>query len=294
MESNKKRFPPNGGIKGSQLDGSCAALRKVFTCKYLMGGHVIGFLCTEADLAILRLVSHEISAFATLDVLWEKIFVKKFGALWSSDRSSTFLKWLEWTTICHSAVVVLVTPSHPYKTNKANGEKLKSFLNARAARGLPSRYYSPLLSSRNVHFYDETIIFGSYGFWCQQHNTDLAFGLGDFTVECWIRLLKEWKDNDIMFCNYGFFNSNGGVGMDLYVCSAWHTGPLTEDENGIFATNDCEAFNLIDDEDDVKREEYNKICDDNYHHIAYCRRNGVLFLYHDGRCVAEAFVSSFN
>jgi hypothetical protein len=302
LPNPRKKKRVAGGTTKRQKNGrqmrafssSSASVGKVFANTDLTGANILKYLCNEIDLAVLRLVSTKMSEFATLDMLWERILYKNFGALrWemlgvptaaasgSSNRAhSCFRLWLEWTTICHSAVVVLITPSHRYNINKANGVRVGGTLRG---TGTP-----PVVSRENVHYYDESIIFGTSGFWCERRTTDLTFGLGDFTVECWIRLLEEWKNNDIMLCNYGFFNANGGIGMDLYVCSAWHTGPTHEDEEWNYATNDCEAFNVISDGNDSKLEQYNSICDNKFHHIAHCRRDGVLYLYHDGICVAHA------
>ena len=117
------------------------------------------------------------------------------------------------------------------------------------------------------------------------------FGVYDFTIELWCKFDEEFKNEDIMILNYAFFSPDK-KGMDFYLASAWHRGKgeVNSDVTFVVADNSCELFNILDNPDDVEEidvKKYNARCDNQYHHVAYVRSNGILSLYHDGERVAK-------
>ena len=113
-------------------------------------------------------------------------------------------------------------------------------------------------------------------------------------MEAWIRLEPQAGGLDhVMIMAYGFFEPNE-QGLDLYVCSAWHSGhngglsAPSPQWNGSNFSGDhhTQFYNCLHTPEGC--EGYRRICDGEFHHVAHVRSGGYLRLYHDGTPVASA------
>ena len=110
------------------------------------------------------------------------------------------------------------------------------------------------------------------GLWVSCEETRLDFGTADFTVEAWVRSPDSVSG---MLLNFGYFAPNG-LGLDLYLTAAWQS---CDTSNPVFDVGGTDAERAVCAQ---------RLCrDGGYHHIAFVRAAGVLYLYHDGKMVCS-------